>query len=262
MKSNTWILLRGLAREKGHWGPFLDAFKAAFSNDDILALDLPGAGEFRDVAAPRSLSELFQFVRGKAIERARAKAKFKLVTISLGSMIALEWLKQKPEDLSSVVLMNTSVRGLSPIHHRLRIQIWWKFLKLISLQVPREREKAIIDLLINSEEARALALPVWTKIATDHPVTYRNVFNQLFAASRFEGLPQAPNVPVLVMNSLGDRFVDPSCSTALHEHFGWPIVRHAWGGHDLPWDDPAWCVEKIRTFDQGLSSHQNMHLQP
>jgi pimeloyl-ACP methyl ester carboxylesterase len=249
MKNNTWIILRGLGREKGHWGPFAGRFHDAFPEDEILYVDLPGTGEFRGTASPANVAGIFQFVRGKAIERAKAQASFKLVAVSLGAMVAMEWLKQKPDDLAGAVLINTSLKSLSPMYHRLRWQIWMKFLKLVTEQVPREREREIIDLLINSEEARAKALPLWTKLATDHPVSYRTMFNQLLAGSRFEGLNQPVNVPVLLLNSLGDRFVDPSCSAALHRKYGWPLERHAWAGHDLPWDDPEWCVAKIKAWD-------------
>ena len=61
----TWILLRGLAREKRHWGDFLEQFRSAFPNDKILALDLPGAGEFFKETSPRTVEGMFNFVRGE-----------------------------------------------------------------------------------------------------------------------------------------------------------------------------------------------------
>lgn len=242
---DTWILLRGLSREKGHWGTFSEEFRAAHPGRDVLEIDLPGTGEFRDVTSPTGVAGITAFVRAKAIERARANSRFKLLAISLGGMVAMEWMRAKPEELSAVVLMNTSSSTLSPFYNRLRWQVWPQFLKLAVNQVPREREKAIIELLINDEDARARALPAWTKIAVDRLPSYRTVFNQLLAASRFRDLEHKTEVPVLVLSALGDRFVDPSCSTALHEKWGWPIARHPWGGHDLPWDDGPWCIRKI-----------------
>lgn len=246
--AKTWILLRGLVREKGHWGPFLERFQMTFPGDKILPLDLPGAGEYRHLTCPRSMQGVFQFVRGQAVERADADARFRVLAISMGAMVALEWMRQKPEDLESCVLVNTSLKSLSPFYQRLRWQVWQKLLKVLTIQVPRDRERAIIEMLMNSEEARQKALPIWVKVATDHPVTYPNFVNQLFAAARFQGLSQKPDLPVLLLNSLGDRFTDPSCSEALHEKWGWPIERHPWAGHDLPWDDPSWVLDRIKTW--------------
>jgi pimeloyl-ACP methyl ester carboxylesterase len=92
------------------------------------------------------------------------------------------------------------------------------------------------------------------KIAYEQRGSYMNFANQLFAAARFKGLERRPDVPVLLLNGLGDRFVDPSCSTVLHDKFNWPLERHAWGGHDLPWDDPEWVLSKIRAWNMSLDA--------
>lgn len=253
----TWILLRGLAREKGHWGPFLDEFVSRFSSDIVLPIDLPGAGEFVDTSCPRNMLEVFQFVRSQVIERADASAKFSVVAISMGGMVAMEWMKHKPEEIQDCVLMNTSLKSLSPIYQRLRWQIWQRFLQIITIQNNRERERAIIELLMNNENSRNQALPLWAKIASERPITYSNFVNQLMAAARFEGLESKPEVPVLLLNSLGDRFTDPSCSEVLHEKWGWPIHRHPWAGHDLPWDDTNWVLNHIQQWCEAQDAKRN-----
>jgi pimeloyl-ACP methyl ester carboxylesterase len=241
----TWILLRGLAREKGHWGNFFDRFKSAHSPDEVLAIDLPGSGEHLAQASPATINGIFNCVRAEAVSRARHQTQFKLVALSLGGMVAMEWMREKSDDLAGVVLINTSSRNLSPFYNRLRWQIWRDVVRLISVQAARERERGIIDVIMNNAEARELALPQWTKVAVERPMSYKNFFNQLVAASRFEGLAQEPKLPTLILSSLGDRLVDPSCSTQLHEKYNWPIHRHPWAGHDLPWDDPQWVLDRI-----------------
>lgn len=255
MKSNarTWVLLRGLAREKGHWGPFADQFRERFHDDEVLLLDLPGAGEFRDIASPRDLHGIYRFVREKAVERARAQAQFSLVALSLGGMVALEWMRQKPDDLQACVLINSSSKAVSPLFHRLRWQIWGRFLSLIAITSPRDREKAIAGLIMNSESAREKALPLWYRLAVEHPMSYLNFTNQLLAASRFKDLPAGCDIPVLLLCGLGDRLVDPSCSFALSAKMGWPLERHPWGGHDLPWDDGEWVINRIQAWSEQVS---------
>jgi hypothetical protein len=40
----------------------------------------------------------------------------------------------------------------------------------------------------------------------------------------------------------------------LHEKWGWPIERHPWAGHDLPWDDPQWVISQIDTWNKNIGS--------
>ena len=247
--ARTWIMLRGLAREVGHWGDFLERFQSRFPQDEVLAIDLPGTGAHLAIPSPTTIEGIFNFVRAEAIAKAKNENDFNVVALSLWGMVATEWLRKKSDDLARVVLINTSSRDLSPFYHRLRWQVWTDFLRLVSVQAAREREKGIIDVLMNNAEAREVALAQWTKIAVERPISYKNFFNQLLAASRFEGLTSDPGIPVLLLSSLGDRLVDPSCSTKLHERFNWPIRRHPWAGHDLPWDDPQWVLDRIQEWN-------------
>jgi pimeloyl-ACP methyl ester carboxylesterase len=245
MSDTTWILLRGLARESGHWGDFLDRFQAARAPESVLTIDLPGTGEFRDSTSPANMAEIFQFVRGQAIKRASSGAAFRILAVSLGGMVAMEWMRQRPDELASVVLVNTSLKAANPFYQRLRWQSWPALTRFLTTQAPRERERALIEVVMNDEGSAAKALPLWSRLAADRPVGYRTLINQLLAASRFEGLRERVDVEVLLLNGLGDRLVDPGCSTALQQKWGWPIERHPWAGHDLPSDDPDWVIEKI-----------------
>jgi pimeloyl-ACP methyl ester carboxylesterase len=246
-KSNpTWVLIRGLARESRHWGEFPDLL-AKRTDGEIVTVDLPGAGEFRNIKSPRNLYDIYKFVREKALERVKSQPPVYLMAISLGGMIAMEWMKNSPQDLAGCVLINTSSKAVSPAHRRLRWQIWGEFLRILTIRSTREREKAIINLVMNSEEAKAKALPAWYKLAHEEPMSYFNVVNQLMAAARFADFNGA-DVPVLELSSLGDRLVDPSCSQGLSERFHWPLERHPWAGHDLTWDDTPWVLDKVEDW--------------
>lgn len=245
----TWILLRGLGREKGHWGNFINKFAERRPEDEVLAIDLPGTGEHVELKSPASIKGVFNFVRSEAVSRTRNQGQFKILGLSLGAMVAMEWMEQRSEDLAACVLINTSAKNLSPFYNRARWQVWRDFALLISVQSARERERQIIEIIMNNPEAREAALPLWTKIALERPISYKNFFNQVVAAASFPGLTRDPGVPTLILNGLGDRLVDPSCSTKLHERFNWPICRHPWAGHDLPWDDPEWVLDRIQEWN-------------
>ena len=247
-KKRTWVLLRGLGREVGHWGEFPEQMSARFPGDKIVPVDLPGAGEFRHKTCPVHITEIFQFVRGQIIERTEVQSTYHLLALSLGGMVAMEWLRQKPEDLAGCVLLNSSSRALSSPTDRLRWQIWPQIARLLATQVTREREQMLAELVINSPAAQERAAPLWTRLANEHPIRYSNFARQLLAAARAKEMPNERGVPVLVLAALGDRLVDPSCSQVLAEKMRWPLALHPWGGHDLTWDDADWVLQKIEAW--------------
>ena len=242
--SERWILLRGLARESGHWGDFPERM-ATELGVEVRAIDLPGTGEYRGVVSPITLSGIVDFVRARA--REQSPPPYHLLTVSLGAMVACEWMRLYSEEIAGTVAINTSAANLSAFYDRLRWQVWSRFFKLLSIAAPRDREREIIELLINDPAQRARAWPLWTKLATERPIGFRTFANQLWSAGRGRvALPTGARG--LVLNGLGDRLVDPSCSTVLAEVTGWPIKRHPWAGHDLPWDDPEWVISRVREW--------------
>ena len=64
-KQRSWILLRGLGRETGHWHNFPEVLQKTFPQDEIRLLDLPGAGAYRKAKVPMSISGMGQFLRGE-----------------------------------------------------------------------------------------------------------------------------------------------------------------------------------------------------
>lgn len=238
--------MRGLAREAGHWGDFLGYFHKSFPASRVEVIDLPGMGDNAKIKSPTSIKEIMEFTREEA-KRRMTSDKFSILALSLGGMVAMEWMRSNAADLESVVLINSSSKS-SAFYHRLRYQIWADFARALAHTQPRDRERAVVDILMNSENARERAGIVWSKIAQERPLKPQTFLRQLAAAMRFRGLDDVPKTPVLLLNSLGDRLVDPSCSDALHQKFGWKLERHPWAGHDLPWDDPEWVVERIKAF--------------
>jgi pimeloyl-ACP methyl ester carboxylesterase len=246
MLPKQWVFLRGLAREKRHWGDFLDFFQGQFPGVKVAAVDCPGFGEHADMTSPTSMEKIAAFTWEEA-RRIFPEQKIAVLAVSMGGMVAMEWMRRHEDEIEAAMLINSSSKD-SRFYYRLRYQIWPDFLKAAFHAGPREREKQIIDIIMNSEVAKEKALPCWTKIAQDHPIPPLTFVRQLWAASQFSGLQKKPATPVLLLNSLGDRFVDPSCSEALHQKFQWQLERHPWGGHDLVWDDPQWVADQIQRF--------------
>ena len=106
-----------------------------------------------------------------------------------------------------------------------------------------EREEKILKMTTNLEDA-ALAARAKKHASFALPVRKSDALAQIYAGSRFRA-PSKMLTPLLVLNSNGDRFVDPSCSEAISKLYGAPLVSHPTGNHDLPTDDPQWIVEQV-----------------
>ena len=83
------ILLRGLAREQGHWGSFADLVPAIKGVAEVVSIDLPGNGEFYKLSSPATIGEMAEFVHSHNPFLASEKP-IALVAISLGGMVAME----------------------------------------------------------------------------------------------------------------------------------------------------------------------------
>ena len=57
----NWLLLRGLARESGHWGDFFSKLQRECPHATINTLDLPGTGRFNNLPSPNTIEEIVKF---------------------------------------------------------------------------------------------------------------------------------------------------------------------------------------------------------
>lgn len=243
MKEN-WFFLRGLIRESEHWRDFLAAFASAFPARRVIAMDLPGTGELRHLKSPLSISSTARLLREK-FSPPPGESNY-LFAISLGAMVGFEWMAEFPDDFKGAVLLNTSLRGLSPLWHRLRPENYLTLLRLFGPCSHLEREKTILR-ITSSGEHPALA-ETWAKLAEERPVTKANAIRQLIAAARFSPPKERPRPRVLLLNSLGDRLVSPDCSRRIAEHWQLPLHTHPKAGHDLTLDAPEWVLEQLRSI--------------
>lgn len=242
----TCVFLRGLVREAGHWGGFLEKFSKAFPDTNVLALDLPGNGmRFKDIS-PLSIHEMAASVREDFL-RSKGEENH-LFAISLGAMVGIEWLRSWPEDFQSAVLVNTSLRGLSPIYQRLRPSNYPRILKMLFSKDPEYVERNILALTSHSRERFAELTELWVKIQKERPVSSRNAIRQIIAAARFHPPQEKPSLPILVLGAAGDELVNPSCSEAIAHAWSLPLRMHPRGGHDLTLDEPEWVLDQLKEF--------------
>ncbi|WP_298926374.1 alpha/beta fold hydrolase [uncultured Ramlibacter sp.] len=247
----TWLLLRGLAREAGHWGDFEGQLAAALGEGHhVLALDLPGNGALHGQRSPADVAAMARALRAQAVQRGLAPP-YVLVAMSLGAMVALEWGDSAPQELAGCVLVNTSLGGHSPFWQRL---LPHNYLRLASLLRPGlsalEREARVLAMTSSHSAGHPGVAQRWAAIAQQRPVRRGNLLRQLLAAARYTAPQLAPPVALLVLCSDGDRLVSPSCSWRLAERWCVPLQVHPHAGHDLPLDAPAWVLARIHGWWQ------------
>lgn len=246
----SWVLLRGLTREHAHWGDFVGQLSLALPDDHFIALDLPGAGALNRQRSPTTVAAMVEACRRQLCSLDRL-APHGLIGLSMGGMVAAHWALNHPDEVAACVVVNASMRPLSPLHHRLRPACWPALARAAFSADALAAESAVLDLSSNSlleqAERRAL-LERWVAIRRARPVGPGNALRQLAAAARFRLPAAAPEVPALVVCSLGDRLVDPRCSQALAQHWRCPIISHPSAGHDLALDDGPWLAARVRDW--------------
>ena len=244
----NWLLLRGLARESAHWGSFLQTLKTTFPDAKITTLDLPGTGNFHQEDSPYTIKAISDATRQQALNKGLLQQPITLLAVSLGAMVAWEWMHNYPDDICSASLINTSFANLSPFYHRLRWQSYLKFSALISKSNILEREKSILQLVSNRRDQDNQISLEWAQIQNQRPINLQNFFRQITAAASYRPNYSKPKQPILLINAMGDRLVNPVCSEKIQEKYQLKISRHPWGGHDLTLDDPEWIALQLKEW--------------
>lgn len=238
----NWVLLRGLARGQGHWGTFPQRMKEQFPNDNIELLDLPGNGTRNNELSPLEIGDYVGEVRNHCNFVKRAEP-FHVLSLSLGSMVAVEWMRQFPHELEKIFLVCTSSRGHSPFYHRFQ---WANYLKALSLLGAETElwEKTILEMVTNNHERRREELPFLVEHSEKFPVKPMNILRQMKAASQYRFPDEAPG-RIQLLGSYGDNLVSPQCTLRIAERWGLEAAMHPWAGHDIPIDDPQWLLEHL-----------------
>jgi len=239
----SWIFLRGLSRESGHWGGFVDTFQSSFPSDPLVLLDLPGNGVLHHQNSPTHVPAMVEAYRTQLAQRGMAPP-YHLLALSLGGMVAVAWAQTHPHEVAGQVLINTSMRPFSPFYQRLRPA---NYLLLLRLVLPGCSDAVLERTVLNMTSACANpdVLDDWLALRQRHPVSTRNTLAQLLAAARFQATRRPPPVATLVLASTHDQLVSVRCSLALAAAWRSPLQVHPWAGHDLPLDDGAWVTQQI-----------------
>jgi pimeloyl-ACP methyl ester carboxylesterase len=242
---STWILLRGLTRETRHWHDFPRRLSQALPGARVIALELPGNGEFNTRTSPSTIEGMAAHCRSELV-RLGVPPPYHLLAMSMGAMVATAWARAHPEEVRGCVLINTSFGSFSPVSHRLRPRAAMTLLRFLATRSHRRKELLIFELTTRLT-APSRVLDDWVQIRQTRPVGLGNALRQLIAALRFHP-PAFPPVPTLILAGSGDRLVDPRCSIEIAEHWHCAHATHPAAGHDLPLDDGDWVAQQVREW--------------
>lgn len=243
-----WIFIRGLARERGHWGDFLERCEKALGWR-CLALDIPGCGQFHNLQTPETIAEIRIHLQQQLKQlELKQDQPIGLVGLSLGGMVALDWAQAAPEKVKGLILINSSSR-LSPFWQRLRLSAVQPMSAALLSRDMQSREKRALQLVSNTQGSDGKTLECWLDIQAKQPVTRDNSFRMLLAAMRYRpNDAYMSNVDLsvcLVVSSKADRLVSYRCSETLSIFLNAALVLHDLAGHDLPMDAPEWLLEQF-----------------
>lgn len=247
MSDTPWVFLRGIVRQHRHWEEFPERFQAAFPGALLLLPDVPGNGDLHDHESCTSIGDMVEWLRDDLKGRG-LQGPVRLLAVSMGGMVGIEWMRRHPEDIERAVLINTSMPGLSRIGERLRREAWPDILRSLLFMKQLERETLFIELTSNLYPDPDALARRWAAYALAQPTTRMNALRQLFAATTWRAPESRPHEHALLLQSLGDRVVDPVCSTRIADRWRWPLATHPTAGHDLTLDDPDWVIGQVRLW--------------
>ncbi len=239
-----WLLLRGLARENRHWGDFSKKLKKAFPKDEIVLLDLPGAGTEYLGKCPWTMSGIRRDIRHRWLALGKPQNDDVILGISLGGMITLDWIAHHPKDFKAAIVINSSAFGLCFPWERLRPWAMAQVLKIAQIKNLVKRERAIAE-MTNARSVGREEIALRASYEKECPISIRNSLAQLLAAAAFRAPSKKPKAELLFLRSLEDRLCNPVCSERLANRYGAPLESHPTAGHELPVDDPTWVIDRL-----------------
>ncbi|WP_293007639.1 alpha/beta hydrolase [Nitrosomonas sp.] len=237
-----FILIRGLLREARHWGNFTADLQQHFPNAIISTPDIPGNGARYHETSPKTIAEITESLR----QQKDSSQPLRLISLSMGGMIAIDWMTRYPDEVEAAVLINTSARSLSPFYHRLRWTAYPHVLRMI-FHSAAQKETDILRLTSNHHQHDNKLLKFWQQWQQQCPVSKASARNQVLAAVKFSILTK-PQQPVLIVTSRADRLVDYRCSLRLARAWSTDYIQHESAGHDLPLDEPIWLINVIKQW--------------
>ncbi|MCM0605762.1 MAG: alpha/beta hydrolase [Xanthomonadaceae bacterium] len=242
----NWLLMRGLIREQRHWEHFPSIFAQQLPDSKVFFLDMPGMGTEMDRSSPQNIPEIVEDLRSRfQVLREKNPGPWKVMALSFGGMVLLEWTRKYPDDFKTLVLINSSLSNLSPFYDRMQLPTAVKFLPLFISDNKQMRERTLLERTTSGRTPTADIERRWTEIAMPKNKLIPVALAQIKAAMKYK-LHEKPKTPVVVLTSKMDQLASSRCSERISKFLEAPIRFHDWAGHDLTLEDPLWVCERVK----------------
>lgn len=249
------VLIRGLSRQQAHWGEFSECLIRALAAKGLKATlfyqDLPGFGEQNHVRSPASITKIAELLQPAIAKMvAEGEQKVHLLGISMGGMVALELARRFPELCHSLVMINSSVKPISPFYQRLQPRAYKAILKAWCHPVMRQSEAAILKLSSQRYAHDDALLDKWIALRKQQPPSRRAAVQQILAAMNYHAPLDRPLEKVCLIASKQDRIASHRCTLALAKTWNVKPHVHPDAGHDLALDEPDWLSQILSGWYQ------------
>lgn len=241
------VMMIGLTKESGHWSrDFIEELSRLYLSQDIIMIDIPGAGRYREEKTPMRIPKIIRRTRERYASSFHNEKKRMLISISLGGMLAAEWSRQYPFDFDELVIINSSYRQFSRLIHRVKPKAMASYVKIFLSKNPIRREKKILNLCSNNPAVQKEILPSWVELSQKRPVQKRNMLRQTIAGAIYKPRKK-PSTRMLIIASRHDRLADYRCSLSIQKKWGGDllIIRDPSIGHGIHIDAPQLLAEVI-----------------
>ncbi|MDX6017661.1 alpha/beta hydrolase [Shewanella indica] len=253
-EQQTWVLIRGLMRDKRHWQAFADNLLALGFRVELI--DLPGNGDRVADISPWDIQDYADFVADELLRRKVAKCR--ILAISMGAMVAMalagkndaEDGRQKEFQIEGLLLLNSSAADLSPWYQRFRLQA---LLQALCFRVKGEgiqwREATILALTSLAHAKDKSLCRHWSQLALEAKTTLANGLRQIVASARFRS-PANLRMPAVIVYGCDDRLVSPKCSVRLGAKYRQKPIPFCRCGHDVALDRPELLLELVQRLSR------------
>jgi alpha-beta hydrolase superfamily lysophospholipase len=250
----NWLLLRGLVREQRHWLNFKDYFIKHNPNAKLFFLDFPGIGSEIHRTSPKSIEAIVLDFKNRLLQLKNQNPNDELLCIfavSLGGMVALEWISKFENDFQIAVIGNSSSK-LNPFYERFKTKNIFLIPKMFFLEDKVKRETLILKLTTNLDDKTIEKLATQqASFAPDLKKFRQTGLSQLFAASHWNISKKlkSTKTKILFLKSKYDQLVDSKCTDKLCDFVGQGHLSiNSYANHDISLDAPDWCALEVANF--------------
>ncbi len=239
-----FFLLRGLSREHGHWGDdFINALKEQFPSATYTFMDLPGAGDYYDDKSFMSVKKMANFLHEEHKDSLAAhKGNNILLATSLGGIVALEWLDRHPDVFDGVIMVSSSFKGICKSKERVQPEAKREMISILLTGDMPKREQKLLAINSNQRANDEELLEKWIEIQEERPISRWTMVKQGIGGMFYRPKKKKIKVPVLVLGTLEDKLVKPSCICKVSDWYKGEYAFHEDSGHGVPIDAPEWLM--------------------